>query len=542
MTKLALLAVWAPMASAQIEDLAPGRFPLDMEIANGEIFFVEEAAEAQVRRRESWRLPLGGGTPELVDPGSAGAPTVPGTSLLDVEGAYLYGTWADRLQRQATFGAGVITSDFDIVTDFTNVVVDFDTIWSSVDGTLRRRPRSGAGSLVTVPFGRIGFNTMVEDDAGGVYFVGQSSTIVEFNDVFRWDGSGAPEVAETTAIDAKEVAVDDTHLWWIAKNVGQGPRVYRTPRGGGADVLRASVSNTEAEFSSLAMDDDSVYLLMTAAGQTLIRRFAKDGSTGLELVATIGNSAGHLRVDEDFLYWRDEIGIRRIRKDTSAPLRDLRWGLGDEFDVVQSVQGDFDAGNDESVELIQGRPTLVRAFPVADVGAVLDARAVLHAFMPDGTPLGDVESTVPFATVLTNPINRAVLSRSFNFLLPESWTRMEEIQVEIELDPSDDIAESDESNNRTNRRSLSFRDPTHIRLFFVPVRTHAPLYRFGDDSFFRILERAKSLLPMTDITPVAVSGVAPESGKRWPLVISAAFTQTLSPERWKELRWRFFRL
>lgn len=41
--------------------------------------------------------------------------------------------------------------------------------------------------------------------------------------------------------------------------------------------------------------------------------------------------------------------------------------------------------------------------------------------------------------------------------------------------------------------------------------------------------------------PVSVSGVAPEA-KRWPLVISAAFTQTLSPERWKELRWRFFRL
>ena len=41
--------------------------------------------------------------------------------------------------------------------------------------------------------------------------------------------------------------------------------------------------------------------------------------------------------------------------------------------------------------------------------------------------------------------------------------------------------------------------------------------------------------------PVAVSGVAP-AGKRWPLVISAAFTKTLSPERWRELRWRFFRL
>ncbi|GLO78460.1 hypothetical protein [Sulfitobacter pontiacus] len=41
--------------------------------------------------------------------------------------------------------------------------------------------------------------------------------------------------------------------------------------------------------------------------------------------------------------------------------------------------------------------------------------------------------------------------------------------------------------------------------------------------------------------PVAVSGVAPED-KRWPLVFSAAFTQSLTPARWKELRRRFFRL
>jgi hypothetical protein len=41
--------------------------------------------------------------------------------------------------------------------------------------------------------------------------------------------------------------------------------------------------------------------------------------------------------------------------------------------------------------------------------------------------------------------------------------------------------------------------------------------------------------------PVTVSGVAPDN-KIWPLVFSAAFTQTLSPARWKELRWSFFRL
>ncbi|MBY6200143.1 hypothetical protein KUV65_02120 [Maritalea mobilis] len=41
--------------------------------------------------------------------------------------------------------------------------------------------------------------------------------------------------------------------------------------------------------------------------------------------------------------------------------------------------------------------------------------------------------------------------------------------------------------------------------------------------------------------PVAVSGMAAE-GKRWPLVISAAYTQTLRPETWAALRWRLFEL
>ncbi|MEM8536724.1 MAG: hypothetical protein AAGF56_02570 [Pseudomonadota bacterium] len=41
--------------------------------------------------------------------------------------------------------------------------------------------------------------------------------------------------------------------------------------------------------------------------------------------------------------------------------------------------------------------------------------------------------------------------------------------------------------------------------------------------------------------PVSVTGVAPP-GKRWPLVISAAFTNTLKAATWRALRWRFFRL
>lgn len=41
--------------------------------------------------------------------------------------------------------------------------------------------------------------------------------------------------------------------------------------------------------------------------------------------------------------------------------------------------------------------------------------------------------------------------------------------------------------------------------------------------------------------PVAVSGMA-GPGKRWPLVLSAAFSQTLSPDRWAKVKRRYFRL
>lgn len=41
--------------------------------------------------------------------------------------------------------------------------------------------------------------------------------------------------------------------------------------------------------------------------------------------------------------------------------------------------------------------------------------------------------------------------------------------------------------------------------------------------------------------PVAVSGVAPPDQK-WPLILSAAFSQTLRPERWARMRRQYFRL
>lgn len=85
----------------------------------------------------------------------------------------------------------------------------------------------------------------------------------------------------------------------------------------------------------------------------------------------------------------------------------------------------------------------------------------------------------------------------------------------------------------------------------VPMVSFLPkAYRLRSDLAFLSL---RDELTWVDITapgdgcsfalcdPVSVTDVSP-LGKKWPLVLSAAFTKTLSPERWKELRWRFFRL
>ncbi len=85
----------------------------------------------------------------------------------------------------------------------------------------------------------------------------------------------------------------------------------------------------------------------------------------------------------------------------------------------------------------------------------------------------------------------------------------------------------------------------------VPMASFLPEARKVRGDLFYLSQREE--LTWVDVTapgdgccfalcdPVAVSGVASD-GQRWPLVISAAFSQTLGPERWQTLKRRFFRL
>ncbi|MEZ6243311.1 MAG: thrombospondin type 3 repeat-containing protein [Phycisphaerales bacterium] len=501
------LTALTPLAGAQIDELAPSWFPLDMEISNGEIFFVREAAEAQVRRGEVYRLPLGGGTPVLVRDEAMTAPVEAGSALIDIDGAYVFGVWSNRYVREAMFGfGGAPTSPYGTGSELVNVNVDDTYAWLSTGANLIRLTRDG-GPGTGIPFARVERNSFFKYGSYA-YFIGQVNPAFPNDTVYRWDASSPPEQVVTNPNDAVSLTIGDSYVWW-ASLAGSRPTLYRKPIGGGAEEPRVTI-NESASIRSLWYDDGYVYFIRDTFAESLIQRIKENGASPTTVVQTAGN-ATNVRVEGDFVYWSDEIGIRRAPKSSTTVFHDLRWSDGGQFDVVQSVQGDFDAGNAESVALVEGIPTLVRAFPEADVGAFSGVRAVLHGFDAGGVSLGDpIEATRPFNFVSSAGVDRGSLLASFNFNLPDDWTKMGTIQLQVELDPDDSVAETNESNNMTDRLTVTFHEPTRVRLKFMPVLTHAPLFNFGDPGFFEIVQRAQTMLPLTEIQPIAVHGVLRE--------------------------------
>ncbi|TVP74399.1 MAG: hypothetical protein EA339_00390 [Rhodobacteraceae bacterium] len=86
----------------------------------------------------------------------------------------------------------------------------------------------------------------------------------------------------------------------------------------------------------------------------------------------------------------------------------------------------------------------------------------------------------------------------------------------------------------------------------VPMQSYLPQAR-GVREDLRYLSTSDALFWL-DVTapgdgcsyalcdPVSSSGAAPKTGKRWPVVISAAFSESLSPETFRKYRRRYFRL
>ncbi|MCA9310759.1 MAG: hypothetical protein KDA21_06105 [Phycisphaerales bacterium] len=524
-TSLAISSIFPalPAACAGVDTVIPNRFPLDMEVDGGRIFFTEVAAEFQVRSNEVWQAwPYS--TPRVVNPDLVGG-LVSGDARIAINQAFVYGAWGNQSPtRQPIYGSLGEIDPF-LPTGITNLAVDDDFLWVSVPllflpTDLRRYSREPGGGATST-----GLSSVVPDSfrpVDGTLFLIGSDGSPAIDSIYAWSGTGAAVPVEHLDAPATAFDVRDNVLWWAAKPGPDllVPAVIRTSLSSLNSFPLHVISDADAVINELVVDDTNAYFLFQPGpGQNnILRRVPLGGGAHVDM-ADVSASASLLRQEGPYLYWADALGVRRIEKDAALPRPDLRWARSGYIDAIQAIQGTFTPGELEYCELIQGRSTLVRAYPRTTDGTLERVQVRLYGYVP-GTntqlPGSPLPATLPFMTVDDVPGDRGDINESANFILPFSWTDYDSIEVEARIDPFNTVPETNENNNATGRTTLTFEEATPIRVVFKPVRaaradgTDAPLFRLGDPGFWSIVGRAQSMLPVARIIPQAGGGVLEE--------------------------------
>jgi hypothetical protein len=220
--------------------------------------------------------------------------------------------------------------------------------------------------------------------------------------------------------------------------------------------------------------------------------------------AAIEQGAGqNLRSDGQQLFFTRNKEVRRMPNNSPALRHDF-MALG--FEVVQVIQ---DLNN--SVRLVEGKRTVVRGY-----ARVADSSLPQTDWFPNAQLRGwrnGVELPGPLFPVnsarLTSSADWSVLrtdaSRSFQFELPAEWVRSGNLTLRFTVNPNLAIDESGANplgNNSAEQGNLAVVRVQAPCLVFATVHsTTAPNYWPWEnpDGFARILNRAKSMLPVPDI-------------------------------------------
>ncbi len=211
----------------------------------------------------------------------------------------------------------------------------------------------------------------------------------------------------------------------------------------------------------------------------------------------------HLRSDGQWLYFTRHKEVRRIRNNAPAIQHDFA-ALG--LEAVQVIQN-----LNNSIRLVEGKRTVVRAYArVASTtlaatewqpGAQL--RGWRNGVELPGSPIrpvggARVTTSGDFAELRTDA------TRSYQFVLPESWVRSGQLTLRFTVNPNLAAYESGASplaNNSVEAANIPVVQVRNPCLVFASIHSAtAPNYwpweHPGD--FARILERAKALLPVAD--------------------------------------------
>lgn len=358
-------------------------------------------------------------------------------------------------------------------------------VWRTVNGTLGRwRPTPGPfGSTITL---------------GSGPFIDQSIALV--------GSTGANE--EHTYI----YAVHTDQLRRIDLFNGQDTPLYTPPNGWELRAVVADGSKASGQERRIFISERPIACAGTACiNQGRIKRHPLVSSNwtqaSWELLSdeTTGGGGINLRSSSNQLYLlRPGAPSSIVRLDAdAAPLYTNIKALG--FEVVQAIQNM--AGD---VPLIAERETYVRGYATLSPGSDIETAfttARLDRVAPDGqTVIASIWAVNQPPIEIGKPLSdlRADATRSFLFILPNSWVNQPgssfEVRMRMVVNPDGDVIESAGSltdNSVGQPKPITFvRVPSVCLVTYPVLAAGAPLPPVDGPLIDEALARARSLLPV----------------------------------------------
>ncbi len=432
----------------------------------------------------------------------------PRARLLRNDGAYVYFVDAEPTPdviRRLWIGGGDVETLATANGSVTDLEVDETRIWWVDDDGIQYAPKAGGVASLyqgNSIFAEISEIAITQYRTGSVFWLvglpGNSQLIS------RRDKTSSAIPDDITPVLNAPVHLsvntagfhDEEFVFWA-----EGDGDIRRVRSNGTGLQTLVNNNGNPDVLGIVVDDENVYWTQsTGSSNGLVQRVPRSGGATTPMVANLNFPTSPVQNDAH-IYFADS-RVFRVRKDAAKVLPDLSWVGLEITQVLQTIP------TDPNITLIEGKSTVVRAFPTStqDRPAVFaELRGTRSGAPLPGSPLrARRELVFVGAGVGVDRDGRDL----FEFRLPPEW-RSGTVSLQVVINPNRASPETNIANNMTSR-TVTFTPGGPTCVFAVPISTDGGIYRASDPGFWDIIDRFETVWPVAEVRVNATDFVLEE--------------------------------
>lgn len=303
-------------------------------------------------------------------------------------------------------------------------------------------------------------------------------------------------------------------LYWIeGASIKSYGCTYDFPPACGVSTLYTAPTDQAWQLSRLGTDGSRLFWienytvcnpLCFPSNAGVLRRMSLGGGTPENIAEGLSSDpASPVLVAYNWVYYEPSWAhdkIERLPTNAEAIRHDL---VAEAWEVTQSIQN-----LRNQAPLVANKPTYVRLYGRQLVGSRVNAvTAYLEGTTTGGDPLpGSPLRSINGERALVTGVgyDRARRNDGWLFELPPAWTTAGTIALRARLDPEGRYTDPNRSNNSLPDASqpaarLTFNINRPVCVVWVPVRTHSAAASADLPNFWQMINRFKTLWPVSDV-------------------------------------------